>query len=170
MPGGLQTTIPTMRLTRLATKIDIQWDAADAYPTYKDVKVKDFTFVGDGKSTTDAGSSTDTGSGRLFPELAATNAPTLNGSKTFFNQTPISQRNGRVYHYVFPDGVSKPKVTFHLSGTKTDILPNVEITNKEYTFNFQNMLRQATWYKINTTIKGLNGTQTDINMSSFNGD
>lgn len=179
LPGGLQPPIPTMRLTRLAAKIDIQWDAADAYPTYKDVKVEKFTFVGngngngtagDGSNTgdtgdiSDGGSTGNTGSGRLFPDLNKSAEP-LSGSKTFFNQTPVSQRNGRVYHYVFPDGVSKPKVTFGLSGTKTDEEPNREIT-KNYTFNFQNTLRQAVWYKINTTIQGLDGTQTDI---SFDG-
>ena len=176
LPGGLQPPIPTMRLTRLAAKIDIQWDAADAYPTYKDVKVEKFTFVGNGNGTagsggstgdtgdtSDGGSTGNTGSGRLFPDLNKSAEP-LSGSKTFFNQTPVSQRNGRVYHYVFPDGVSWPKVTFHLSGTKTDEESNGGI-NKDYTFSFQHTLRQAVWYKINTTIQGLDGTQTDISIS-----
>lgn len=48
-------SMPTMTLTRLASKIDVQWDAADAYEQgYTDVKVTDFKYCGKAK-------------GRLFP-------------------------------------------------------------------------------------------------------
>lgn len=143
--------IPHMQLSRLAAKIDIQWDAADAYPTYQDVAVDDFTF----HNAQTTGTNAESGSGRLFPQLAT--AAGENGQKTFYNTTPVSQRNGRVYHYVFPDGRSTPKVTFTLSAQNQ--------TAKTYTFNFTNPLQKAAWYKVNTTIRGLGNTQTDINIS-----
>lgn len=135
-------SIPRMSLKRLAAKIDIQWDAADAYPNYTDVKVTEFTFDG-------GASVTGSGSGRLFPELNA--SPTvLVGNKTFVNTSEISQRNGRVYHYVFPDGVSTPKVTFNISANDDNV-------SQDYSLNFNNNIKlsPATWYKVNATIKGV---------------
>lgn len=148
--GEVGQATPTMTLTRLAAKIDIQWDAADAYPQYTNVVVTGFTFHGE----TNAGGSdiqSDPGRGRLFPTLYAGNE-ILGGQSTFLNTTEISQRNGRVYHYVFPDGVGTPRVTFSISAQGVDSRP--------YTFTFPSPLRKATWYKVNTTIRGLNGQTT----------
>ncbi len=148
--GEVGQATPTMTLTRLAAKIDIQWDAADAYPKYTNVVVTGFTFHGE----TNAGGSdiqSDPGRGRLFPTLYAGNE-ILGGQSTFLNTTEISQRNGRVYHYVFPDGVGTPRVTFSISAKGVD--------SKPYTFTFPSPLRKATWYKVNTTIRGLNGQTT----------
>ena len=143
-------SIPTMTLTRLAAKIDIQWDAADAYDKeYTDVKVTGFTY--------DSGNGiVDEGHGRLFPDLvsASASASAIGGSKEFYNTLEISQRNGRVYHYVFPDGVSEPKVTFNISAKKTG---ETESTTKSYTMTFPSALQKATWYKVNATIKGITG-------------
>ena len=143
--GGTGTvgSIPRMSLKRLAAKIDIQWDAADAYPNYTDVKVTGFTFKG-------GASETDSGSGRLFPELNASSTK-LMGNNVFVNRTEISQRNGRVYHYVFPDGVSKPTVTFN-------IWANGSTDSIGYNLNFSGTLSPATWYKVNATIKGVTGS------------
>lgn len=138
--NGTVGSIPRMSLKRLAAKIDIQWDAADAYPNYTDVKVTGFTFKG-------GASVNGSGYGRLFPELNA--SPTvLIGNKTFVNTSEISQRNGRVYHYVFPDGVSKPTVTFNISANESKV-------PKGYNLNFSGTLSPATWYKVNATIKGV---------------
>ena len=167
-PDWTAEDMPTMRLTRLAAKIDIQWDAQEAYGSaYSDIKVTGFTFSGD---NAEANNSTDenekSGSGRLFPFLTlgkdnATQLTPLSGSKTFINQTPISQRNGRVYHYVFPDGVSTPKVTFNITAKKEEngITTNVD-NNYIYTFNDE--LQKATWYKIRTYIKGFTDEETNI--------
>ena len=153
--------IPTMTLTRLAAKIDIQWDAADAYDPggYTDVKVTGFTY--------DSGNGiVDEGHGRLFPDLvsASASASAIGGSKEFYNTSEISQRNGRVYHYVFPDGVSVPKVTFNISAKKTG---ETESTKKSYTMTFPSALQKATWYKVNATIKGITGNGT-ITLSMDN--
>ena len=153
--GGAGTvgSIPRMSLKRLAAKIDIQWDAADAYPNYTDVKVTGFTFDG-------GASVTGSGSGRLFPELNASSTNKLMGNKTFVNTSEISQRNGRVYHYVFPDGVSTPKVTFNISAND-----NGGNDSKDYSLNFSKTLSPATWYKVNATIKGVTG---DGSIDVFN--
>lgn len=149
--GQVGGTIPTMTLTRLAAKIDIQWDAADAYTEgYTDVKVKGFKYNG-------------TAQGRLFPDLSTSNYSPTTATKEFYNTSEISQRNGRVYHYTFPDGEIKqatqtepstPNVTFNITATKN----GTTTTNKPYTLNFQEALKQATWYKVNATIKGIAGS------------
>lgn len=146
---GEMGKIPTMTLTRLAAKIDIQWDAADAYEAgYTDVKVESFSY--NGKVF-----------GRLFPDITGiTISDNKKKSWTFYNTSEISQRNGRVYHYTFPDGeidkttsTTTPNVTFNITATD-----NYNTTTpKQYTLNFQEALKQATWYKVNATIKGITG-------------
>lgn len=149
-------TIPTIILTRLAAKIDIQWDAADAYEAgYTDVKVTGFTYDSGNASVVGVGF------GRLFPNLY-TGTDAIGGSKVF-NTSEISQRNGRVYHYVFPDGVSEPKVTFNISAKKTGETPD---PSADYTLAFKSALQKATWYKVNATIKGVTGNGTiELDMS-----
>lgn len=154
--------IPTMTLTRLAAKIDIQWDAADAYEAgYTDVKVKDFKY----KGTVD---------GRLFPDITQSGYSATAQELTFYNTSEISQRNGRVYHYTFPDGtyidgtatadgVTVPSVTFNISATQNGTTP----TDKLYTMTFPSALQKATWYKVNATIRGITGSGT-INLSMDN--
>lgn len=146
-------TIPTMTLTRLAAKIDIQWDAADAYDQgYTDVKVTGFNY--NGKA-----------SGRLFPEITTgTTITNSDESWKFYNTSEISQRNGRVYHYTFPDGVSLPTVTFQITATDED---NNTTTDKPYTLNFPDPLKQAAWYKVNATIRGITGAG-NISLSMGN--
>ena len=156
--GGLAGTIPVMTLTRLAAKIDIQWDAQEAYGGgYKDIKVTGFTFSGDNTSINGSGH------GRLFPSLY-TGTEKLSGSKTFINQTPISQRNGRVYHYVYPDGVSTPKVTFNITAKKEENGSTANVDNT-YIYTFKDALQKATWYKIKTYIKGFTNQETNITIT-----
>lgn len=168
--GELAPELPSMKLIRLAAKIDIQWDAQDAYDnSYTNVKAEGFTFYGDVNITTTPDSPTgSTGSGRLFPSLN-TGESSLAGSVTFYNRLEISKRNGRVYHYVFPDGASSPKVVFNLTAMDKD-KKNV---GGDYTFVFKEkdgttdmLLQQAAWYKVNTTIKGFTGNTTITVQSS----
>lgn len=142
--------IPTMTLTRLAAKIDIQWDAADAYEAgYTDVKVTRFTYKG-------------TKYGRLFPNIASSNYSAEKQDWTFYNTLEISQRNGRVYHYTFPDGTTTPSVTFNISATQD----GTTTIDKLYTMTFKDALQKATWYKVNATIKGVTGSGTiELDMS-----
>ena len=162
-------TMPTMTLTRLAAKIDIQWDAADAYVLenneniyYEDVSVDKFMFY-TSQENTDVGDD-ETGTGFLFPDLNHTGTATP-GKKGFYNTSPISKRNGRVYHYVFPDGKNNPCVTFQISANKKQEGTTDEEVNNNYTFNFTRPLQKSTWYKINTTIKGLEDNNTIIEIT-----
>lgn len=154
---GQVGNIPTMTLTRLATKLDIQWDAADAYEQgYTDVKVTSFSYQGKEK-------------GRLFPEVTLPTEPTITNTSqswTFYNTSEISQRNGRVYHYTFTDGIlesvtgtgsnTTPCVTFKITANK----PSETTATKDYTLNFSAPLKQAAWYKVNATIRGITGSGT----------
>ena len=140
-------SMPTMTLTRLASKIDVQWDAADAYTQgYTDVKVTDFKYCGKAK-------------GRLFPSINTASAASGDQEWTFYNTSDISQRNGRVYHYTFTDGTYKPSITFHI-----DAKNNGVDEGKDFTLNFKDPLRQAAWYKVNATIKGITGSGS-INLA-----
>lgn len=162
-----------MVLGRLAAKIDIQWDAKGAYEKdndgnlkYTNVKVTQFTYHGEPKGTTKA----DAGCGRLFPTLyhqEVTSRTSVSGHTTFVNTSEISKRNGRVYHYTFPDGTNPPRLTFQLDTEK-------EGTSKTYnvTFDMSNLkdgFISARWYKINVTIKGTKlGDKSDITINNFN--
>lgn len=152
---------PMMTLTRLAAKIDIQWDAKDIKSEYNNVTVDEFKFYGSEVASSAGSDGTAfTGRGRLFPELHTTDAGAIGGVAAFVNTSEISRKNGRVYHYVFPDGVGKPKITFKISAWNSS--GNVEKQSKDYTFHFYSSLEKSVWYKINTTIKGLSGTTTII--------
>lgn len=164
-----------MTLTRLATKVDIQWDAQSAYEpatspgdvTYTDVRINNFVFCGG------ADAITGSGYGRLFPALAAEAAgqtlTPVGGNKTFLNTSEISRRNGRVYHYTFPDGTNSKKITFSLV-TSTDIVKDKPKTSN-YTFDLTNLsggFRRATWYKINVSIVGKKKPDGTVTIIAFN--
>lgn len=164
-----------MVLGRLAAKIDIQWDAKGAYEKDKDgnlkytnVKVSQFTYHG---ASADAESSiSGSGKGRLFPTLyhqEVSSRNSVSGLTTFVNTSEISKRNGRVYHYTFPDGAIPPRLTFLLDTEKDG-------TKKPYnvTFDMSNLkdgFIPARWYKINVKISGtqLKGEQ-NITINNFN--
>lgn len=158
-----------MQLNRLAAKVDIQWDAQSAYEKntetgnvqYTDVKINSFSFCG-GATDQNVGA----GSGYLFPTLAkGMNLPAISGKKDFINTSEISRRNGRVYHYTFPDGHA-PKITFKLV-TSTGVIKDKE---SNYTFDLKNvtegLLLPATWYKINVKVTGKE-KQESIIIDSF---
>lgn len=140
--------VPVLRLSRLAAKIDVQWDAASAF-TNSSLRA----YVTGFKYTSNP-TITDAGSGRLFPDLA-TATEAVGGSATFINTTETSQRNGRAYHYVFPESYKTttplPKITFDIKGQQADG------TEKQstVTVNFKSQPQAATWYKINATVSGI---------------
>ena len=162
-----------MVLGRLAAKIDIQWDAKGAYEKDKDgnlkytnVKVSQFTYHGEPKGTTKA----DAGCGRLFPTLyhqEVSSRTSVSGHTTFVNTSEISKRNGRVYHYTFPDGAIPPRLTFLLDTEKEGTTGKYNVT-----FDMSNLkdgFIPARWYKINVKISGtqLKGEQ-NITINNFN--
>lgn len=171
-----------MVLGRLAAKIDIQWDAKGAYendangiPKFTDVKVEGFTYHGEAEGTGTSGTGSATsgaGYGRLFPTLYAASSITpktsVGGQKAFINTSEISKRNGRVYHYTFPDGITKPRITFDVL-TKKD--GETETKTDKVTFDLKNRTESfnpAQWYKINVTIKGTQiGNASNIIIDNF---
>ena len=165
-----------MVLGRLAAKIDIQWDAKGAYEKdedgkqkFTDVKVQGFTYHGapEEAESTISGS----GKGRLFPTLyyqEVTPKTSVSGHTSFVNTLEISKRNGRVYHYTFPDGTTKPRITFDIK-TKKD--GATEEKSDKVTFDLKNRTESfnpAQWYKINVTIKGAKiGNASNIIIDKF---
>lgn len=161
-----------MVLGRLADKIDIQWDAKGAYEKdndgnlkYTNVKVTQFTYHGEPKGTTKA----DAGCGRLFPTLyhqEVTSRTSVSGHTTFVNTSEISKRNGRVYHYTFPDGTNPPRLTFKLDTEKEGTTGKYNVT-----FDMSNLkdgFIPARWYKINVKISGTQLTKENITINNFN--
>lgn len=166
-----------MVLGRLAAKIDIQWDAKGAYEKDKDgnlkytnVKVSQFTYHGEpaNQESTISGS----GNGRLFPTLytlyhqEVSSRTSVSGHTTFVNTSEISKRNGRVYHYTFPDGAIPPRLTFKLDTEKEGTIGKYNVT-----FDMSNLkdgFIPARWYKINVRISGTQLTKENITIKDFN--
>lgn len=166
-----------MVLGRLAAKIDIQWDAKGAYEKDKDgnlkytnVKVSQFTYHGEpaNQESTISGS----GNGRLFPTLytlyhqEVSSRTSVSGHTTFVNTSEISKRNGRVYHYTFPDGAIPPRLTFKLDTEKEGTTGKYNVT-----FDMSNLkdgFIPARWYKINVRISGTQLTKENITIKDFN--
>lgn len=163
-----------MVLGRLAAKIDIQWDAKGAYEKdedgnlkYTNVKVSQFTYHGE---PADAESSiSGSGKGRLFPTLyhqEVSSRTSVSGHTTFVNTSEISKRNGRVYHYTFPDGAIPPRITFKLDTEKEGTTGKYNVT-----FDMSNLkdgFIPARWYKINVKISGSKlGENPNITISKF---
>ena len=151
-----------MVLGRLASKLDIQWDAKGAYEKdndgelkYTNVKVQGFTYHGEPEEaeSTISGS----GKGRLFPTLyhkEVSSRTPVSGHTSFVNTSEISKRNGRVYHYTFPDGTNPPRLTFQLETEKEG---TAEKKTYNVTFDMSNLkdgFIPARWYKINVKISG----------------
>lgn len=144
--------VPVLRLVRLACKIDVQWDAASAFTgSQLRAYVTGFNYTSNPAVT-------DAGYGCLFPELA-TSTEAVGGSATFLNTSEISQRNGRAYHYVFPESQkavgTKPKLTFDVKGVE----PGGAEKQSVVTVNFSSQPQAATWYKINATVSGISANK-----------
>ena len=90
----------------------------------------------------------------------------VSGQTSFLNTSEISKRNGRVYHYTFPDGAIPHRLTFKLDTEK-------EGTTEKYnvTFDMSNLkdgFIPARWYKINVKISGSKlGEEPNITISKF---
>lgn len=166
----------SLNLHRLAVKLDIQWDAYGAYNSseqaYIDVDVNGFEYNG-GDAT-----ATGSGYGRLFPfERLHVKwpLPPVGGKQEFVNQSTISKRNGRVTHYIFPDGSgstessTSPRVTFNLN-TKRTVNGETVTNNRQFTYDFSPVapLTNATWYKLNAQISGNLQENATLLVKPFN--
>lgn len=166
-----------MVLGRLAAKIDIQWDAKGAYEKdedgkqkFTDVKVQGFTYHGE--PVDQEKNVSGSGNGRLFPTLytlyhqEVSSRTSVSGHTTFVNTSEISKRNGRVYHYTFPDGAIPPRLTFKLDTEKEGTTGKYNVT-----FDMSNLkdgFIPARWYKINARISGSKlGEAPNITINKF---
>ena len=129
-----------------------------------------YTYVDVDAFTYNGGSATSVGSGygRLFPFAALHPSgytfSAVGGQKAFVNTSAVSKRNGRVCHYVFPDGSDQSTVTFNLTTQRSDEAASKQRT---YTYQFVQPLQPATWYKVNTTIRGNDQTNTTLTVDRF---
>lgn len=158
----------SMVLRRLATKLDIQWDASEGFTVNSkgavltDVMVQNFEY--DGRATLPEGADAR-GYGRLFPWLLAqADVKPVGGRWAFQNQTPVSQRNGRVTHCFFPDGVrdtlQAPYVRFQVTKDRTVNHVPQPTEQASIALDLKSALKRsgyllpATWYKVTMKIKG----------------
>lgn len=134
-----------VRLTRLITKVDVQWDVQDAYASgeYTRVRMNGIEFFG-------------LDNGLFFPENETRSLPDISaGSQVegiyttaYVADAPVSQRNGRTYFYTFPGVANKLRfvVDYSTAGTPSG--------RKTYVAVFQDKLERSTWHKVNFTVKG----------------
>ena len=129
-------------LSRLITKVDVQWDVEDAYASgvYAKVKMNEIEFFG-------------LDSGLFFPENEAQQLPSLGDADGIYKSaykanSPISERNGRTYFYTFPGVANKFRFIVDYATNETPM------GSKTYIATFNDKLGRATWHKVNFTVKG----------------
>lgn len=145
---GKQNII-TVSCTRLAAKIDVQWDAQGAYADgkYTNAEMSEITLDG-------------LAQGYVFPSKVSNPTYTISPNvATFTASDPISKRNGRTYFYTFP-GV-KNAINFTIDYT----VGNGGVLTGEQTYKatFQEANKANTWYKVNIDVKGTKTSATGDN-------
>lgn len=147
----------TIYLTRLVSKVDVQWDVQDAYDSTTDkfveVRMSEIAFSGldfayffpDKKTDTE----TDVKQTQITTGLYSCNSA-------------ISERNGRSYFYTFPEQTVdvnsekiNAKIEFTLSYSYKNEDATIGATDKKYTATFKYNLLPAVWYKVNINVKGM---------------
>lgn len=147
----------TIYLTRLVSKVDVQWDVQDAYDSTTDkfveVRMSEIAFSGldfayffpDKKTETDVKQT------QITTGLYSCNSA-------------ISERNGRSYFYTFPEQTGVKSVfTFTLNYKREG---ETDYTTRNYTATFKDNLKDnllpAVWYKVNINVKGMSTSSTDL--------
>ena len=148
--------------TRLAAKIDVQWDAQGAYENGK------FTKASMSKITLEG-----LAQGYVFPsEVSNPTYTTTQIVAAFTAGDAISERNGRTYFYTFP-GVTNPEVTnpgvkdaINFTVSYDDGSDNLQPNVHSYTATFDEPSNPNTWYKVNIQVNGTtaSATSTDHNL------
>lgn len=158
--GNSKLTIPmqesvTINLTRLVSKVDVQWDVQDAYDSTTDkfveVRMSEITFSGldfayffpDKKTETDVKQT------QITTGLYSCNSA-------------ISERNGRSYFYTFPEQTGVKSVfTFTLNYKRKG---ETDYTTRNYTATFKDNLLPAVWYKVNINVKGMSTSTSSTDL------
>ena len=139
----------TVICTRLAAKIDVQWDAQGAYADgkYTDTKMSDITLEG-------------LAQGYVFPSKVSNPTYTISSNvATFTAGDPISKRNGRTYFYTFPGVTNAINFTVNYTVGNGGVLTGTQT----YKATFQDTNKANTWYKVNIDVKGTKTSATGDN-------
>lgn len=139
----------TVTCTRLAAKIDVQWDAQGAYADgkYTDAKMSDITLDG-------------LAQGYVFPSKVSNPTYTISSNvATFTAGDPISERNGRTYFYTFPGVTNAINFTVNYTVGNGGVLTGTQT----YKATFQDANKANTWYKVNIDVKGTKTSATGDN-------
>lgn len=145
---GKQNII-TVSCTRLAAKIDVQWDAQGAYADgkYTDAKMSEITLDG-------------LAQGYVFPSKVSNPTYTISPNvATFTAKDPISVRNGRTYFYTFPGVNNAINFTVDYTVGNGGVLTGTQT----YKATFQDANKANTWYKVNIDVKGTKTSATGDN-------
>lgn len=134
--------------TRLAAKIDVQWDAQGAYADGKYVQASMSEITHDGLAE-----------GYIFPTVATiSDMPAeILVDATYSANDPISERNGRTYFYTFPGGTS----AINFSVTYTPGTGGTLAGKQNYKASFPNTIESNTWYKVNINVSGTKASVTE---------
>ena len=133
--------------TRLAAKIDVQWDAQGAYADgkYTDAKMSDITLEG-------------LAQGYMFQSKVADPSYTQIVA-AFTAGDAISERNGRTYFYTFPGVTNAINFTVDYTVGNGGVLTGTQT----YKATFQDTNKANTWYKVNIDVKGTKTSATGDN-------
>ena len=141
-----EQNIITVICTRLAAKIDVQWDAQGAYADgkYTDAKMSDITLYG-------------VAQGYIFPSEVASQSNTMIAAAVTAGNA-VSERNGRTYFYTFPGKGS----AINFSVTYTPGIGGGTLTGKQdYKASFPSEIESNTWYKVNINVSGTKASVTE---------
>lgn len=134
--------------TRLAAKIDVQWDAQGAYADGKYTQATMSEITHDGLAE-----------GYIFPtEATISDEPSvILTDATYTADDPISERNGRTYFYTFPGKSS----AINFSVTYTPGTDDALKGEQKYKALFPNTIESNTWYKVNINVSGTKASVTE---------
>lgn len=129
-----------IKCNRLAAKVDVQYDMQSGIEsgTLVNPLMSDISFLGYNDSY-------------VFPQMADNNITSTVGVIDT-RSAQLSERNGRVYSYVFPGKDLGVSFTMTLQPGNTE---------KEYKAIFANPLISDSWYKINFNVTGSTATSLD---------
>ena len=134
--------------TRLAAKIDVQWDAQGAYENGKYTQAAMSEITHDGLAE-----------GYIFPTVATISdePKTILTDATYTADDPVSERNGRTYFYTFPGQSS----AINFSVTYTPGTDGTLEGMQNYKASFPKKIESNTWYKVNINVSGTKASVTE---------
>lgn len=134
-------TVVDVTCKRLVAKVDMQYDVQPGLVegNFVNAKMSSIGFRGVPQAY-------------VFPAYEQEEPSTLPAATTFLTlESQISERNGRVYSYMFPG-----EAYLDFSVNYTGLGETSETKTQQYNAKFSTPLTANTWYKTNFTVKGTN--------------